>query len=101
MDMNQMMHQARKMQAQLTEAQDAVAAAEVEGSAGGGMVKVTANGNGEVKSIVIAPDVVDPDDVEMLQDLILAAIADASAQAKAIQDDKLGGIAGGLGIPGL
>jgi DNA-binding YbaB/EbfC family protein len=74
--LNQMMKQMQKMQADMAAAQDALAAATVEGSAGGGMVKVVVTGSGEVQSVHIAPEVVDPDDVEMLEDLVLAAVGD-------------------------
>jgi hypothetical protein len=75
--------------------------ARVEGSAGGGMVKVTANGKGDLLSIEIDPEVVDKDDVEMLQDLILAAINQVKEKAQEVQQEQMSGITGGLDIPGL
>ncbi|MCC6382195.1 MAG: YbaB/EbfC family nucleoid-associated protein [Dehalococcoidia bacterium] len=82
-------------------AQQELAATSVEGSAGGGAVRVTMSGEQKVTGIQIAPDVVDPDDVDMLQDLIMAAIADASERAAELQQRSLGAITGGLNIPGL
>lgn len=99
-NMNQMMRQAQAMQRKLVEAQEQITQLEVTGSAGGGMVTaVVAGGGGEVRSITIAPDVVDPDDVEMLQDMVTAAVNDGLRQAKELEAEKLGGIAGGLGLP--
>ena len=99
-NMNQMMRQAQAMQRKLVEAQEEITQMEVTGSAGGGMVTaVVAGGGGEVRSITIAPDVVDPDDVEMLQDMVTAAVNDGLRQAKELEAEKLGGIAGGLGLP--
>jgi DNA-binding YbaB/EbfC family protein len=85
----------------LAKAQEELEAATVEGSAGGGAVRVTMNGQQKIQAIAIEPDVVDPGDVEMLQDLIMAAIADASERASALQAQSLGAITGGLNIPGL
>ena len=100
--MNQMMKQMQKMQADMAAAQDALAEATVEGSAGGGMVKVVVTGSGEVQSVHISPEVVDPDDVEMLEDLVLFAVRAALTQAELIAKEKMGGIAGGIPkIPGL
>ena len=99
-NMNQMMRQAQAMQRKLMEAQEAVAQMEVTGSAGGGVVTaVVAGGGGEVKSVTIDPDAVDADDVEMLQDMVMAAINDGLRQAKELESEQLGGIAGGLGLP--
>ena len=95
---NQMMKQMQKMQADMAAVQDALAAATVEGSAGGGMVKVVVSGAGEVQSVHIAPEVVDPDDVEMLEDLVLAAIHDAVNQVNQLNQQAMGGLdLGGLG----
>lgn len=88
-------------QEMFAKAQQELAATSVEGSAGGGAVRVTMSGEQKVTGIQIAPDVVDPDDVEMLQDLIMAAIADASERAAELQQRSLGAITGGLNIPGL
>src|SRR4029078_11795656 len=88
--LNQMMKQMQKMQADMAAAQDALAAATVEGCAGGGMVKVVRTGSGEVQSVHIAPEVVDPDDVEMLEDLVLAAVGDGLARAHQLQGERMG-----------
>lgn len=73
----------------------------VEGSSGGGVVKVVASGNREIKEITIGPEAIDPDDPEMLQDLIIAAVNQALDAAKKLQEDKMSGITGGLKFPGL
>jgi DNA-binding YbaB/EbfC family protein len=98
--MQQLMKQAQKMQQQLLAAQEELASAEVTGSAGGGLVTATVNGSGELQSIVIDPSVVDPDDVETVQDLVVAAIRDASREAQQLAAEKMGPLAGGLGGPG-
>jgi DNA-binding YbaB/EbfC family protein len=85
----------------LARAQQELASATVEGSAGGGAVTVTMSGEQKVVGINIAPEVVDPDDVDMLQDLIMAAIADAGEKAAALQAESFGAITGGLNLPGL
>lgn len=78
-----------------------LAKTEVEGSSGGGVVKVTATGNREIKSITIGPDAIDPDDPEMLQDLIIAAVNQALDKAKELHEDSMSGITGGLKLPGI
>ncbi len=88
-------------QEMLAKAQQELAATAVEGTAGGGAVKVVMNGEQKIAGITISPDVVDPEDVEMLQDLIMAAIADASERASALQAESFGAITGGLNLPGL
>jgi hypothetical protein len=98
---NQMMKQVQKMQADMAAAQDALADATVEGSAGGGMVKVVVTGSGDVQAVRIAPDVVDPDDVEMLEDLVLAAVNDGLRRAQELAAEKMGGITGGVDLGGL
>lgn len=102
-DMQQLLAQAQQMQQQLVAAQNEMAQAEVTGQAGGGLVTATVKGTGEVVSVKIDPKVVDPEDVETLQDLVVGAIADASVKAQEIAAEKLGPLAGGLGggIPGL
>jgi hypothetical protein len=100
-NMNQMMKQVKKMQQQMLKAQEELAQKTVEGTAGGGVVKVTANGHKKVISIVIQPEAVDPDDVEMLQDLVLAAVNDALNKAEEMANQDLGKFTGGLNIPGL
>ena len=101
MNRNQMIAQARKMQQQLIEAQQKVSELEVSTSAGGGAVKVTATGDMRVTSLTIGPEVVDPNDVEMLQDLILAAVNDALESAGEAASKQVSSATGGLGIPGL
>ena len=96
--MQQMMKQAQQMQERL---QKQMADARVEGNAGGGMVTVVMNGAKQVQSIKIDPEVVSKDDVEMLQDLILAAINDAHRKADEAMQKEMGGMMGGLKIPGL
>jgi DNA-binding YbaB/EbfC family protein len=88
-------------QEMLARAQADLAAASVEGTSGGGAVAVTMNGEKQITGIRIEPEVVDPEDVEMLQDLIMAAIADAAERAQALQAESYGAITGGLNIPGL
>jgi DNA-binding YbaB/EbfC family protein len=99
--MNKMMKQMQKMQADMAAAQDALAEATVEGSAGGGMVKVVVTGTGDVQSVHIAPEVVDPDDVEMLEDLVLAAVGDGLRRARDLQQESLGGVTGGVDLGAL
>jgi DNA-binding YbaB/EbfC family protein len=96
--MSELLAQAQQMQQQLMEAQQQLAAAEVHGQAGGGLVQVTMKGNGEVVAVSIDPKVVDPDDVETLQDLIVGALSDASARVADLAQSRLGPLAGGLGI---
>ncbi len=88
-------------QEMLARAQDELKATIVEGTAGGGAVKIVMTGEQKIQGITIDPDVVDPDDVEMLQDLIMAAIADASERASELQEKSFGAITGGLNLPGL
>ena len=101
MNMQQIMRQAQKMQKKMEEAQAEAAAQVVEASAGGGMVSVKVNGRQELLEVVIEKDVVNPDDVEMLQDLIVAAVNEGMKKASQLMQDKLQGIIGGLNIPGM
>ena len=101
MNMQQIMRQAQKMQKKMEEAQAEAAAQVVEASAGGGMVSVKVNGKQELLEIIIEKDVVNPDDVEMLQDLIAAAVNEGMKKANQLMQDKLQGITGGLNIPGM
>lgn len=101
MDMQQIMEQARLMQQQLSDAQDNMGNIEVSASAGGGMVNVTATADMKLTSITIDPDAVDPDDVSMLEDLVLTAVNAALAKANDAANDQVAGITGGLNIPGL
>ena len=98
--MSQILAQAQAMQQQLLAAQAQIAETEVVGSAGGGLVTATVKGTGELTALSIDPKVVDPDDIETLQDLIIGAVADANEQAQQAAADVLGPFAGG-GIPGL
>lgn len=107
-NMQQLMKQAQKMQQQLAAAQAELAEAEVTGTAGGGLVTVTIAGTGEVTGVKIDPKAVDPDDVETLEDLVLAAIHNASEAVREMTEQKmgpltsgLGGLGGGLGLPGF
>ncbi len=100
MNPRQLEQMARQMQKEMMRIQEELANATVEGTAGS-YVTVTMNGHREVKSIKIAPEVVDPDDVETLQDLIVAAIEDASKKAQALAEQRLGPLAGGMKLPGF
>jgi DNA-binding YbaB/EbfC family protein len=103
-NLQQLMQQAQKMQQQMAEAQAELAEAELTGTAGGGLVTVTVSGGGEVKAVKIDPKAVDPDDVETLEDLVLAALHNAAEEARQLTERKLGPLAGGvggLGLPGL
>ena len=99
--MNQMMKQMQKMQADMEAAQRALEETTIEGSAGGGMVKVMVTGSGEITAITISPEVVDPEDVEMLEDLVLAAVGDGLRRAQQMQQESLGGVTGGVDLGGL
>ena len=98
MNINSMMQKAQEMQQRL---QKQMAEMRVEASAGGGMVSVVVNGNKQIQSLTIDPEVVSKDDVEMLQDLILAAINDANRKAEDQLSKQMGGLMGGLKIPGM
>jgi DNA-binding YbaB/EbfC family protein len=100
-DMRQLMAQAQKVQQQLAAAQEELAARRFEGSAGGGMVTAVVTGAQELVSITIAPEVIDPDDVEMLEDLVVAAVRQAFEAAASAASDQLGGLTGGLDLGGL
>jgi DNA-binding YbaB/EbfC family protein len=104
-NMQQLMKQAQKMQQQLLEAQEQLGKTEVEGTAGGGLVTATVTGSGEVLSVKIDPKAVDPDDVESLEDLVVAAIRDAARKAQELASSTMGpltgGLGGGLGLPGM
>jgi hypothetical protein len=109
-NMNQMMRQVQQMQADMAKAQEALKSEVVEASAGGGMVTVKITGALELKEVVIDPQAVDPEDVELLQDMVLAATNEAIRSAQELQESRLGGAMGGLdalgglgglGLPGL
>ena len=101
MNMQQVMKQARKMQEQLAAAQDHMKDIEVSASAGGGTVKVTATAEGLLTSITIDPDALDPEDVEFLQDMVVAAVNEALSSAQEVANKQLGAITGGMGMPGM
>ena len=100
-NMQQLLKQAQKMQEEMMAAQESLKDEVVDASAGGGMVTVQVTGDLHIKSITIKPDAVDPDDVELLQDMVLAATNEALRSAQELASSKLGGIAGGLGGLGL
>ena len=103
-NINKMLEQAQKLQEEMAAAQEKLKEEKVDASAGGGMVKVVATGEGRLESIAIDPDAVDPEDVELLQDTVVAAVNEAMRSAQQMAQQRLGAIAGGLGglgIPGL
>jgi DNA-binding YbaB/EbfC family protein len=105
-DMNKMLEQVQQMQAQMAQAQAELANERVEASAGGGMVVVKATGAGEIAEITISPEAIDPEDPELLADMILAAVNEAIRSAQALAESKLGdagglGDLGSLGLPGM
>ena len=101
-NMQKLMKQAQKMQQDMARVQEELRGMEVEGIAGGGMVSVIANGGNEIVSIHISPEIVDPEDVEMLEDMVLVAIKDALAAAQALSGEEMAKVTGGMGnMPGL
>ncbi len=100
-NMNTMMKQAQKLQKKMLKTQEELASKTVEASAGGGMVKVVANGGQKIDSIVLEKEVVDPEDIEMLQDLIIAAVNDALNKSQEMVSSEMGKLTGGFNIPGL
>ena len=101
MDMNQMMAQAQQMQLELARAQEEIQSMAYTATAGGGMVEVTALGSGSIESIKIDPEVVDPEDVEMLEDMVLAAANEALRGVAEAGERRLSTVTGGMSIPGL
>lgn len=99
--LNQMMRQMQKMQADMAAAQEALAAETVEATAGGGTVTAVVTGSGKLQSISIAAEVVDPDDVEMLEDLVVAAVGEGLRKAQELQATRMGNVTGGLDLGGL
>ncbi len=106
--MGAMMKQVQKMQADMVKAQEELKDVTVDASAGGGMIKVTMSGDLELRSVEIDPDAVDPEDVEMLQDMVMAAVNEALRAAQEAASSKMGGVTGdlggglgGLGLPGM
>ncbi|MCU0556783.1 MAG: YbaB/EbfC family nucleoid-associated protein [Desulfobacterales bacterium] len=100
-NMGNMMKQAQKLQAKMLKMQEELAEKTVEATAGGGMVRVVANGRQQIVSILLEKEVVDPGDVEMLQDLVLAAVNDALAKSQEMVSEEMGKLTGGMKIPGL
>lgn len=100
-NMNQMMKQVKKMQEQMMKAQEELGSKTVEGTAGGGVVTVVVNGHKKVQQITIKPEAVDPEDVDMLQDLVIAAVNDALGKVDELANQDLGKYTGGMNIPGL
>jgi DNA-binding YbaB/EbfC family protein len=104
MDMSKMLEQVQQLQAQMQKAQEELKNETVEATAGGGMVTVTATGGGEIKSIKIDPKAIDPDDPEMLEDMVVAAVNEALRASQGLIESKLGPALGGLhglGLPGM
>ncbi len=97
---NKMMKQVQEMQRKMAQAQEELAVETVEATAGGGVVTVVVSGSLEVKEVRIKPEAVDPDDVEMLQDLVVAAVNEALKKAQDMMSDEMGKITGGMGLPG-
>ncbi|MGB1873717.1 MAG: YbaB/EbfC family nucleoid-associated protein [Akkermansiaceae bacterium] len=101
MDIQKLMKQAQQMQAGMQKTQEELAKANVEASVGGGKVTVVANGAGEVQSITIDPSVVDPEDVEFLQELVLSGVQEAVTKGKEMAAAEMSKLTGGLGLPGM
>lgn len=100
-NMNQMLRQAQKMQDQITELQADIEAREFTATAGGGVVEATLNGKKEIKTLTLKPEIVDPEDVETLQDLIIAAINEAVNTIETTTEEEMSKITGGVSIPGM
>lgn len=101
MDMKQMMRQAQKMQKELNKAQEEIATMTFEATAGGGMVKAVASGDMSITALTIDPDAVDPEDVEMLQDMVTAAVNEALRGVSEMSNQRMNAVTGGMSIPGL
>ena len=101
MDMKQMMRQAQKMQKELNKAQEELATMSFEATAGGGMVKAVAAGDMSITALTIDPDAVDPEDVEMLQDMVVAAVNEALRGVSDMSNQRMNAVTGGMNIPGL
>ncbi|MAT78727.1 YbaB/EbfC family nucleoid-associated protein [Candidatus Poribacteria bacterium] len=101
MNMNNLMKQAQKMQKRMVEMQEEMTNRTVEASVGGGMVAAVANGSGELVSIKLSPEVVDPDDIEMLEDLIVAAVSEAHHKSQELMSEEMSKLTGGVKIPGM
>ena len=101
MNMNNLMKQAQKMQKRMVEMQEEMTNRTVEASVGGGMVAAVSNGSGELVSIKLSPEVVDPDDIEMLEDLIVAAVSEAHHKSQELMSEEMSKLTGGVKIPGM
>ena len=101
MDLNKLMKQAQQMQAKMAKAQEELDGKEVSAEVGGGQVKVVMNVIHRLKSIVIAPEALDPDDIEFLQDLIVAAVNEGAKNVDALVEKEMGSVTGGMNIPGM
>ena len=101
MDMKQMMRQAQKMQKELNKAQEEIATMSFEATAGGGMLTAVASGDMAITSLTIDPDAVDPEDVEMLQDMVVAAVNEALRGVSELSNQRMSAVTGGMNIPGL
>ena len=101
MKMDKMLKQVQKMQAQMTLVQEELANETVEATSGGGMVTVKANGHGEIVSLSISKEVVDPEDVEMLEDLVLSALKEAVRLGKELAEKRMNSVTGNLNLPGM
>jgi nucleoid-associated protein EbfC len=102
MNVQKLMKEAQRAQKKMAEAQERLASLTVEGSAGGGLVRATATGDGTVTSVSIEPAAVDPDDLSLLEDLVTAAVADAQRRSRELQEQEMGSAMGGLGgLPGM
>jgi DNA-binding YbaB/EbfC family protein len=100
-NMQKMMKQAQKLQRQMLEAQEALAEERLEATSGGGMVRVVADGQQNILEIKIEPEAVDPEDVEMLEDLVLAAVTEAIRKSRELAEERLGAFTKGMKIPGM
>ena len=101
MNIGQLTKMAQEMQANMARVQQELREATVEATVGGGAVKVVMSGAQELREVVIDPGIVDPDDVELLQDLVFAAMTDALAQSKRLAEEKMAAVTGGMGLPGI
>ena len=101
MDMNDMLQQAQRMQMELAQAQEEIRELTYTATSGGGMVEATANGDGRIESLTIKPEAIDPEDPEMLQDMILVAVNEALRGVADAGESRLASVTGGLNIPGL
>ncbi len=101
MNMNKMMKQAKKMQAKMAKMQEELEEKTVEATSGGGAVKVVVNGKHELLDLTIDPDAVDPEDVEMLEDLVLAAVNEGMRKVQEMMEEEMGKVTGGMNLPGM